>query len=301
MMYPGKIFKLFLIGLLSVLAASQSRATPVRVDFTGTVVMVDNGVCQCIGDVSIGTLATGHYVYDYPSTDSDPSPNIGRYDYTQPGLGMTVNVGIHVFRSDASVDDGFSIELHDSVVDPSGLHDLYFVRSYGGVDTVRFIPVDQMWIYLRDSTATALDSSGLTETAPVLTDWDTDDPFDQVLLLAGDFFLRIDLTSFAILTGVRSNSAFRAARLTSAYPNPFNPSIAIEYVVSSSDADIRITVHDITGRVVLTLLEGTVPAGSYEVRWDGRDERGVEVVSGVYFVRMKAPGLVESRKVVLVR
>ncbi|MCH7548501.1 MAG: T9SS type A sorting domain-containing protein [Candidatus Krumholzibacteriota bacterium] len=293
----GRICTLLVIGLLAVLGAAGSRAETVRVDFAGTVVVANNGICQCLVGVSIGTPATGHYIYEYPSPDSNPSPNIGRYDYAQPGLGITVNVGIHVFTSDAAVDGGFSIELHDSVVDASGLHDLYFFRSYGGVDTVRNIPVNQTWIYLRDSTATALDSSGLMAVAPVLTDWTEDDD----LVIFGDFFIRVDITSFSILTGVRSEPAFQAARLTGAYPNPFNPSIAIEYVVSDPETEIQITVHDVTGRVVRRLLEGMVAAGSYEVRWDGRDERGVEMVSGVYFVRMDVPGLVESRKIVLVK
>ena len=87
----GRICKLHVIGLLAVLGAADSRAETVRVDFAGTVVLVNNGVCQCLVGVSIGTPATGHYIYEYPSPDSDPSPNIGRYDYTQPGLGMTVN------------------------------------------------------------------------------------------------------------------------------------------------------------------------------------------------------------------
>ena len=71
------------------------------------------------------------------------------------------------------------------------------------------------------------------------------------------------------------------------YPNPFNPETTILYAVAGADAQqVRLTIHDLQGRVVATLVNDYQQAGEYSVRWDGRDETGLELPSGLYMYRI---------------
>jgi hypothetical protein len=84
-------------------------------------------------------------------------------------------------------------------------------------------------------------------------------------------------------------------------PNPFNPVTTIRYDVPASGARVAIVVFDVTGRRVRTLVDGQKPAGSQSVVWDGRDDRGRGVASGIYFYRMTAGSFVQTRKMVLLK
>jgi endonuclease I len=84
------------------------------------------------------------------------------------------------------------------------------------------------------------------------------------------------------------------------YPNPFNPLTAIRFSTASSGR-VELRVYDIAGRAVRTLAEGVRAVGHYDVTWDGRDDIGESVASGVYICELKAPGCVETRKMVLLK
>jgi immune inhibitor A len=85
------------------------------------------------------------------------------------------------------------------------------------------------------------------------------------------------------------------------YPNPFNPSTLIKFNIGSSASHVTLTVFNILGRHVRTLLDSDLPGGTHEVRWDGHDERGVEVGSGVYFYRLESKNASATRKMLLLR
>ena len=83
-------------------------------------------------------------------------------------------------------------------------------------------------------------------------------------------------------------------------PNPFNPETVIRYDVPAPGGKVTLTVYDVSGRLVRTLVDGVQTAGQHSARWNGRNgERGV--ASGVYFCRMTAPGFSGQRKMVLLR
>jgi hypothetical protein len=84
------------------------------------------------------------------------------------------------------------------------------------------------------------------------------------------------------------------------YPNPFNPMTTIRYSVPRPGA-VTLTVYDIHGRKVRSLLSGEQKAGGYSTLWDGRDDGGRRVASGVYFYRLAAEGFTQSRKLVVLR
>ncbi len=71
------------------------------------------------------------------------------------------------------------------------------------------------------------------------------------------------------------------------YPNPFNPGTTIHYSLSSA-TDVSIIIYDVLGRKVRTLVNGVQPASSYNAFWDGMDDGGIQVPSGVYFYRLIA-------------
>ncbi|MCK4548638.1 MAG: T9SS type A sorting domain-containing protein, partial [Candidatus Krumholzibacteria bacterium] len=89
--------------------------------------------------------------------------------------------------------------------------------------------------------------------------------------------------------------------LQGTYPNPFNPTTTIAYSIEKG-GPVTLTVYDIAGRRVRTLLNAKMTeAGSYTVTWDGLDDRGNNVSSGVYFCRFSSGETDSSTKMILLR
>ena len=84
------------------------------------------------------------------------------------------------------------------------------------------------------------------------------------------------------------------------YPNPFNPTTTIEYRLATA-GNISLKIFNIAGQEVRTLVNAAQTAGRYSVNWDGRDNRGMPVASGVYFYRLETQAAVQSRKMLLIR
>lgn len=85
------------------------------------------------------------------------------------------------------------------------------------------------------------------------------------------------------------------------YPNPFNPSTTIAYQMPEAGR-VSLEVYDLTGNVVSTLVSESQPAGYYQTVWNGRDQRGVPVATGVYFYRLQAGAeFVKTHKMVLMK
>jgi hypothetical protein len=84
------------------------------------------------------------------------------------------------------------------------------------------------------------------------------------------------------------------------YPNPFNPRTTIAYELPE-EQDVLLRVFSITGQVVRDLGRGTQSPGYYSVTWDGRDDSGRKVGSGVYLYRLWAGSFAQTRKLVLVK
>jgi hypothetical protein len=83
-------------------------------------------------------------------------------------------------------------------------------------------------------------------------------------------------------------------------PNPFLDGTHIEYTLESGGA-VQLSVYDVAGRRIARLDTGRRDPGGYAVYWDGRDERGALVPSGVYFAALKVEGRIFTRKMTLIR
>ena len=103
-----------------------------------------------------------------------------------------------------------------------------------------------------------------------------------------------------LATSVLSERLAAPARLHQNYPNPFNPATTFRFDLKYAD-HVELAVFDATGRTVRHLVNGRREAGTNEVVWDGRSDRGEQVASGVYFYRLTTAGIVYSRPAVLIR
>ena len=83
-------------------------------------------------------------------------------------------------------------------------------------------------------------------------------------------------------------------------PNPFNPGTEIRFFLAR-ETDISLVVIDIFGRQVALLLSGLLGPGRYQVRWEGRNQAGESVTSGIYLCRLVTPISIQTKKMVLLK
>lgn len=84
------------------------------------------------------------------------------------------------------------------------------------------------------------------------------------------------------------------------FPNPFNPSTTIAYDLNKA-ADVELAVYNILGQKIRTLVTKNLQAGEYSAQWNGRNNEGNLVASGIYFYQLKAGDQIQVRKMLLMR
>jgi hypothetical protein len=84
------------------------------------------------------------------------------------------------------------------------------------------------------------------------------------------------------------------------FPNPFNPSTSMQVDIPTA-SEVDVAVYDLLGRLVSRLMSGPQPAGSVTITWDGRDNAGMQVPTGMYIVRMAAGDFSASQKVLMMK
>jgi hypothetical protein len=84
------------------------------------------------------------------------------------------------------------------------------------------------------------------------------------------------------------------------YPNPFNPNTDIRFSLPTA-ANARLEIFNVLGQRTKTLVNQGLPAGSYSVNWDGTNESGSPVASGIYFYRFETEGFSASKKMLLLK
>ncbi len=103
-----------------------------------------------------------------------------------------------------------------------------------------------------------------------------------------------------VVTAVPVSEAPSLSRLLRNYPNPFNPQTRIQFALER-DAHVTLRVFDVHGRAVRQLVDSYLSAGPRTVDWDGKDQRGLTLPSGAYFLRLEGGGKYVTRTVNLVK
>jgi len=173
--------------------------------------------------------------------------------------------------------DTTSTFSHPNVVFKRDYADSMLTISGGKLDSLISSLGDTLQLYWR---VFASDYSDLSD-APVMT-----------------FSLTTDTTG----TGTRDELAFvpDAYKLYRNYPNPFNPTTTIQYDMPQSGF-VNITVYDMLGNVVQTLVNGVQSSGHYPIQWNGKNRNGQKVSSGIYFVQMRTGDYLSTHKMTLLR
>jgi hypothetical protein len=91
-----------------------------------------------------------------------------------------------------------------------------------------------------------------------------------------------------------------AYKLSQNFPNPFNPTTTIKFDMKEK-GPVTLKVYNVAGQLVRTLVDDVRDAAAYSIAWDGRNNIGSDVASGIYFYKMETNGFSETRKMVLLR
>lgn len=112
------------------------------------------------------------------------------------------------------------------------------------------------------------------------------------------------LTYLGINLAIEDDSPGQGTNLASVlrqnYPNPFNPSTSIRFDLAER-SPVRLDIYDISGRLVKTLVDATLPAGPHTVNWDGTTDLNRSATSGVYLYKIQAGEWQESRSMILMK
>ncbi len=105
------------------------------------------------------------------------------------------------------------------------------------------------------------------------------------------------------LTDVKKDSYSQMPRefsLSDAYPNPFNPSTNINFDIAKTE-NIKLVIYNTLGQKIKTLVDRELIAGSYTSTWNGRDDFGNQVSSGIYFYRLESESFITTKKMILMK
>ncbi|MCP4568474.1 MAG: T9SS type A sorting domain-containing protein, partial [FCB group bacterium] len=114
----------------------------------------------------------------------------------------------------------------------------------------------------------------------------------------GEWWEKVDFISLDAVAAAGSRPT--TFELGQNFPNPFNPATTIPVELERSSR-IDLQVYDILGRRQKTVLSAILPAGSHDLIWDGSDDQGRDVPSGIYFYRLRTDQRQSTRKMILLR
>ncbi len=163
----------------------------------------------------------------------------------------------------------------------------------------------QAQFQLQCETISAIGSSSSSTEANLLTI--AGQPFPVEPIANSNFVLHpgfIPCLSLGLITsvddGVVDTELPKAFALRQNYPNPFNPATEIIYELPKA-AYVNLAVFNLLGQKVKTLINATVQAGKYSARWDGKDETGKIVASGIYLYRLESGGQFFQKSMTLLK
>ena len=134
--------------------------------------------------------------------------------------------------------------------------------------------------------------------------WDTQ--FDKGDVITFEYLTPVSFEDEYIFTpsaefraGLSENIPF-AYELAQNYPNPFNPITNIKYIIPEKTM-VSITIYDILGRQIIKLVDKQINAGTYNTQWDGKNNSGEFVSTGIYYNQLETDKFVKTKKMVLLK
>ena len=88
--------------------------------------------------------------------------------------------------------------------------------------------------------------------------------------------------------------------LNKCYPNPFNPSTTISFILPQ-ETQCNLSIYNVRGQKIKTIVNEIKAAGNYKVVWDGKDSNGTPVASGMYLYRLSTPKYANTNKMMLLK
>ena len=134
--------------------------------------------------------------------------------------------------------------------------------------------------------------------------WDTQ--WDQGDVVTFEYLSPISTEDVYIFTP--SSNTFRKSsanipytyELSQNYPNPFNPITNIKYSIPKNSI-VSLTIYDILGRQIIQLIDKEISAGAHNILWDGKNNTGEFVSTGIYYYKLEADNFVKTRKMILLK
>jgi hypothetical protein len=185
-------------------------------------------------------------------------------------------------------------------------HDCGGEWGYGvAIDNIAIKEGDDFtWLTVSPYKGTAVAIGNLNDSISVqIGVYGTDDNFT----IAEDIIIASDYSELTVQIGVGVEVAIDESGLTpfefalhQNYPNPFNPETNIQFDVAEN-SDVNVSIFNIMGQKVATLVNGNMDAGIYHIKWNGLSDKGIALPSGMYFYKMKSSEYQSVKKLVLVK
>jgi len=203
---------------------------------------------------------------------------------------LTFDAGAFSYRA-------FRLDWEDAISPTDSWYEIQNDYVLLHFDTTGAGPITHYNVYA-DTTDGAMARVDSVTTSPVLLDMLTRDKLYRIgvsAVLEGGYE-----TGFGETVTTYTPALPEPYTLAQNQPNPFNPSTTIPFGLPR-DTHVKIVIYDVRGAMVRNLLDEDMRQGKRSVVWDGTDDRGQSVASGVYFYRLSTESFMDSKKMVLVK
>ena len=148
--------------------------------------------------------------------------------------------------------------------------------------------------------ATLGGGSGVVYASGFLAPTSTDSAFTLILAAPSGYTVELPATATALSINEYDAVTPNKFSLNQNYPNPFNPSTEISYNLPQNDL-VNISIYDLMGRSVKTLVSSNQIAGNHSVRWDATDDAGAQVSAGMYLYVVQTSDFSQSKKMIFLK
>lgn len=243
-------------------------------------------------DVSIPGATGGAYVVDIAINPSDGSEIlVVMSNYNIIGLYHSIDGGANYTAVEGNLVGNPGPSLRSAIIMPNVGTPKYLVGTSTGLYSAENLDGNNT-IWSQES------PSGIGNVVVNKLASRTSDNQIAVATHGRGIFIR-PFSSLDVISDRRDNSPLQFV-LNQNYPNPFNPSTTISFELLE-ESDVTISIYDMTGRLIIKLLDQTMTAGSKTVIWNSMDKTGIPVSGGIYFYNIENGDINLTKKMVLLK